>query len=374
MERKTRVLHILWSGRIGGMEQYVLTLSTSIDKSRFDFTICFLNKGSIIGNELIEKGVKVKIFNMKSGRSIFGFLKFCFFISENKFEVIHCHCRNFLLNILLTFFLRDTKKIYRENGAEISNDNHKREILLYRVFSGNYSLILSTSEYTKYLINRLGKVPLKKIVTLYSGIKLDKFKREFDFEKIIKIKKDLEINNAFKIITTVGRLSEEKGIDEFIDMAFEIVKNIQDITFLIVGDGPERESLIKKIDMMKMQTGAHIDLRLLGFRRDIDKILSITDIYIFTSKKDSFPISLLEVLAVGVPIVGYDILGANEIVSNNRNGFLIKDRNPKMLANICLSLLNDPTKRRFFRENNIGDVKKFDIRRHVKKLEKIYAE
>lgn len=371
--KKIKVLYILWSGRIGGAEQYVFTLANELDRDLFELTICFLNEELTIGDELIKRGFNVNVLHMKTGQSVVGFVRLILFLLRNKFDVIHCHCRNYLLNMLFAVFLKKSQKIYCENGGDIASSNPAKEVMFYRLFSKYYDSIQANSEHIKILINELGKVPSEKIFVLYNGIKLTKFRRALGHTEIKDFRREFGINNDF-VVVVVARLSAEKGIDDFIEIAFKIAKCMPKTTFLIVGDGPEREHLINKINSIKTESNVPADIRLLGFRRDVDMILSISDIYLFTSRHEAFGISLVEALALGIPIVGFDIPGANEVVRNGRNGFLIKKRDLNELAKLCVSLLCDSNQRNIFSQNNIEDARKFDITKHVKKMEEIYRD
>ena len=129
-----------------------------------------------------------------------------------------------------------------------------------------------------------------------------------------------------KRMISVGRLSKEKGYMDLLDMSKTIFKEHSDWSLDIIGDGVERESLesyIKDNNLSKNVT-------LHGFKdKDyINKLLSKSSIYLMSSYTESFGIVLIEAMNFGIPAIAFSSAeGAREIIRNNKNGYLIDDRN-----------------------------------------------
>lgn len=129
-----------------------------------------------------------------------------------------------------------------------------------------------------------------------------------------------------KNIISVGRLSPEKGMDELIYVFAEVVKTHSEWKLNIVGDGDERQHLQELI----VSLGLESSVILHGFKskEDISALMLDSSIYVMASHTESFGLVLIEAQSFGIPCVAYDSAqGAKEIITSEKNGVLIKNRN-----------------------------------------------
>ena len=143
-----------------------------------------------------------------------------------------------------------------------------------------------------------------------------------------------------KNIISVGRLSPEKGMDDLIRVFALVYKKHPDWKLHIAGDGEchsEIEELIK-------QLGLEQNVILHGFknREELNRMLSTSSVYVMASHTESFGLVLIEAQSFGLPCVAFDSArGACEILSNNKNGFLINNRSLSDMANAIDKLITD---------------------------------
>ncbi len=175
---------------------------------------------------------------------------------------------------------------------------------------------------------------------------------QFYKEKLKKYKcKTLYIPNVLKEIPksksslkkknliTVGRLSIEKGYLDLLKI-FNNIKEKCDWNLDIVGDGDERKNLEKFIRENNLEKRVTLH----GYKNsnDVNKLMQNASIYIMTSYTESFGIVLLEAMSNKLPCLAFSSAeGAREIISNNIDGFLIKNRNFKSMESHILKLIND---------------------------------
>jgi N-acetylglucosaminyldiphosphoundecaprenol N-acetyl-beta-D-mannosaminyltransferase len=143
-----------------------------------------------------------------------------------------------------------------------------------------------------------------------------------------------------KRIISVGRLAKEKGYSDLINVFASVHKKHPDWTLDIVGDGVLYESLSNEIKQLKLDK--YITLH--GFQRKdyINKLLKKSSIYVMTSHTESFGLSLVEAMSFGIPCVAFDSAeGANEIISNNKDGYLIPNRDKELMTDKINELIED---------------------------------
>ncbi len=163
-----------------------------------------------------------------------------------------------------------------------------------------------------------------------------------------------------KRIISVGRLSEEKGYLDLIDV-FSLVHQVYpDWKLDIIGDGNQKENIQKKIE----EYGLKDFIILHGFQNKeyINQLLQKSSVYVMCSYTESFGIVLLEAFSFGIPCVAFDSAkGATEIISNNWDGYLIKDRNKEIMAKKVCELISNPNRRIIMGANGIKKTNQYSM-------------
>lgn len=173
-----------------------------------------------------------------------------------------------------------------------------------------------------------------------------------------------------KNIVSVGRLSKEKGFIDLIDVFALVHMVCPDWKLNIVGDGEEKEKIISRIN----KYGLSDSVVMHGFldKENVGRILSRSSIYVMTSFTESFGIVLLEAFSYGVPSVAFDSAeGANEIITNNWDGYLIKDRNIEEMAKRVCRMIQNYGRRYVMGQNALDKANKYSLEEVKEKWIKI---
>ncbi len=155
-----------------------------------------------------------------------------------------------------------------------------------------------------------------------------------------------------KKIISIGRLSKEKGYSDLIDVFDMVHKLFPDWHLDIIGDGIERDSLVHKINHYQLQK----DITLHGYqgKEYINNLLEHSSIYVMSSFTESFGIVLLEAFSFGLPCVAFDSAeGANLLISNNWDGYLIKNRDKEQMAKRICELIQNQNRRIVMGDNGM---------------------
>jgi glycosyltransferase involved in cell wall biosynthesis len=136
-------------------------------------------------------------------------------------------------------------------------------------------------------------------------------------------------------VGTVARMVPVKGLDLFLDVAAAVKAEMPQVRFSILGDGPLREELIRRAGALTL------DVEFLAPRPDAFAYYRSLDVYLNTSHHEGLPLSVVEAMACGKPVVSTAVGGISEIVEAGAHGFLVNGRDPRRLAEHCLTLLGD---------------------------------
>lgn len=372
---KKRIIWLIDSLQPGGAEQLMPALLSHFDSKQFETRVCTLQikKGNPISNELRERNIPVdfiKINSLKNPGNIFRILNY---LNAHSPDLIHTQLEfsDILGNI--------AAKILRKPSVSTLHTldvvrNYKfaapRQKLKWFVLKTFCDRIIAVSEKTREHHIQNGKLPQEKLVTIYNGIQLSRF-RDRDPSALIEKKLALKIPPDRKIITTIAVLREPKGIQYMIEAMLLVLKKHPNTIYLIVGDGEYRASLQDLI--ADRQLDGHVVMA--GHRTDIPDILALSDIFVLPSLGDALPTVLIESLAAGTPVVATNVGGIPEIIEHNKNGILVPPANKERLAEASLFLIKDESLAKQLsneglqRANNL-----FDVRVQVKHLEDLYNE
>lgn len=185
------------------------------------------------------------------------------------------------------------------------------------------------------------------------------------------IRMDLNIENCTILIIFVGRLHPIKGISYLLDSIKIVIKELDNIQLLIVGDGEYREYL----EEYGKDIGIENNVKFIGSvpHCDVIKYMIASDIFILPSLSEGFPITILEAMSAGLPIIATNVGGIKEILKSERNGFLVEPKNSQQIAEKIIYILKQDLLYSI-KMNNIIDVKKYTLAETTKRIKRIYLE
>jgi glycosyltransferase involved in cell wall biosynthesis len=222
--------------------------------------------------------------------------------------------------------------IYKNSNYIVSVSRH-RAIEMIKLMKGKYT----------NLDEKINIIPM--------GIKYDFKYTEKDLNNI-RYRYNVKTKN---VILFVGRLVEVKGCIYLLKSFKEIIDIINDITLIIIGDGPLKNELIKytinnEINEKVIFTGIikHEEVNHFYKISDVVVIPSIIDSYGF---QEGLPVVALEAFNNSIPVIGTNTLGITEVVINNFNGIIVEQKNSDELKDAIINLLNNKVIRNTFKNN-----------------------
>ncbi len=191
-------------------------------------------------------------------------------------------------------------------------------------------ITISEDERREYLKRGIGDA--KKVVTIFNGINLQRFPGD---EK--KVRNELQIKRQVPLVGFVGRLEEVKGPHLFVEAVMSIGRTLPQTHFIMAGDGPMKEELIKKTQGLP-------HFHFVGHRKDIPDVIAALDLLIIPSLNDGFNLAAVEAMASAKPVIATSVGGLPEVVGEG--GILVKPEDTKALAQETIRLINAPDLRK----------------------------
>ncbi len=172
-------------------------------------------------------------------------------------------------------------------------------------------------------------------------------------------------------VGTLARLHPVKGLDVLVDALALLRPEAPDLEATIVGEGPERAALERRI----AERGLAGRVRLAGHRDDVAAALAALDVFVLPSRSEAFPNAAIEAMASALPVIASEVGGVPELIEDGRSGLLVPPGRPDALARAILELTRRPERARAMGRRGRADVlARFSFDRMVAGFEALYLE
>ncbi len=364
------VLHIVDSSGVYGAERVILTLLDELRDSESPGILgCIREKETQeveIALRAREKGILTHYFTMRRGLNPTGIFPIMTFMKREEVAIVHSHGykSNVLFGILpfRSFPVLSTVHGWLKFGTD-------RKEKLYEFLDSKalkrLDLAVAVSGQVKEDLVRKG-LDQKKIVIIHNGIRTGDGEEKRDpFE----IRKRYAVQEDDFIIGTVGRLSHEKGHAYLIEAMAELAKDIGRMKLLIAGDGPLKNDLEHLVE--KLGLCGHV--KLIGYEEKIGEFLSSIDVFVLPSLTEGLPVSLLEAMAAGKPVIASRVGGTQEVIEDGENGISIPPMDCRAISEAVKFLYAQPESRnRLSKEGQTVVARKFSSRSMAREYERVY--
>ncbi|MGB4504743.1 MAG: glycosyltransferase family 4 protein [Syntrophaceticus sp.] len=331
------VLHVVRPAQ-GGMKKHLVTLFEGLEKEGFALYLAAPASSdlTVVLRPFTRKTFMIQFDEnnnpLQNWRAICSLAQI---IRNEKIDLVHTHgVRAGMIGQTAALLARCRKvlaTIHNMHNTTLPFANVLR-ILQSSLMRLAVSHTITVSETLKYELERHMWIPQEKTTVIYNGIDSDLFLSSAGISRAA-----VGIPEDVPVIGTVARLEPAKGIKYLLEAAYLIDKEYGPVYFLIVGDGPDRESLQQQARML----GIEEKVIFYGFSSDIPSLLPVFDIAAIPSLREGMSIFCLEALAAGLPVVASAVGGLTEIISPEKTGFLVPPGDPQALAETLLLLLHN---------------------------------
>jgi glycosyltransferase involved in cell wall biosynthesis len=191
-------------------------------------------------------------------------------------------------------------------------------------------------------VGRLSRDPGRVFRIPGMGVDLTRFSTETSPQLREKLARELAIDSDRKLVLCVARLIPEKGVVEMVEAARRICADRKDVVFLLAGTGP----LMEKLRALVRSYGLERQFRVLGWRNDVNDLMKCADILTLPSYyMEGLPVSILEAMACGKPVVATHHKGCEDAVVDGQTGYLVPVKAIEPLSEKLVALLDDATLR-----------------------------
>lgn len=326
----------------GGTENVVLQLCEILKPLANKVIVC--SCGGVSESKLKEMGIKhytIPDITEKSPKTMMTIAKQLKQIVKNEYiTVIHSHHRMaaFYTEVLFGegIFKSGRNVIKIANAHNTFTDKGKLTRFAYR----NMHMIAVGEKVKENLVDYYG-LSEHKVTVIHNAIK--------SFEGTITPIEELDKARkaGYTLVGNIGRLSEQKGMTYFIQAAAKVLRTCPKTKFYVVGSGELEVELKEEVEKWLLPKS----LFFLGYRFDVQNVMSQLDFVVLSSLWEGFPLTPIEAFSVGKAVVATAVDGTPEIVEDKKNGLLVKSKDVDCLARAMIEMIENEDKRILFGKN-----------------------
>lgn len=361
-----KVMHIVATGKLSGAEKVVSDICTNLNKEKFKaVTVC---AGDELKEYYLHKGIESYVIDISrlDPRQIRKLSKL---IRSEKIDIVHGHDIKASIAGYLAAKGTNAKVISHMHASYNWMSKPSPLKFIDRHFRKKYNLSIACSEMAKdYYIEHNSSADANKIITLNNAFNFNELSK-VDIKNDKEVKKNLSISEEKFIFGFLGRLLEIKGVDLLLDSFYEVSRENDNVMLLVVGDGPERSNLEKRVKDYNLEDKVIFT----GYKANVYDYMNIFDCFILPSVTEGLPIAVLEAMALKKAVISTPVAGLKDLIKEGYNGILLKERNAKNLYKAMEHVYNNSEFRISIGMNAFDYLhENYNISNYIGKLEDIY--
>lgn len=332
-----KILHLIYSLEVGGAEVDLVAKSRQLAQAHgCDVTIaCLLARGEL-AVQAEAAGIRVLGPLMRGRCDILIVPRLVWLMRRERYDVVHTHM--FASNLLgrLAATLAGVPGIFATVQL-IADREAWWQILIDRLLQYKTATMIASSQAVRHSFIRRGIHPAK-IKVIYNCVDLSRFETVDQAAARQTMRRAFGWNKDCFVVGAVARLEQVKGLAILIQAAEAVVAALPQARFLVVGDGPQRETLLAQVRRLGLE-GRVI---LAGRRGDVPQVLPALDLFVLPSLSEALGIAAIEALASGLPVVASRVGGLPEVIVHGETGWLTPPGDAARLAEAILHVAAHP--------------------------------
>lgn len=362
---KIKILHLVLSLNVGGAEKVVTSLVEK-DREKFDQSVCCLDTVGVLGKQIANKGVRVITVPRRPGKDWRLIFKLVNLFRKERFDIIHTHGESpWFYGALACFFtaINRPKCIVTVHGYGGGDRTMLTDYRLWRYLAIITNKIVLVAEYLEKELLSNG-FSQSKLITIMNGVNFCK--------NITEIKYDNNLNNNQSnefIVGIVARLSKIKNHTILIEAMSVLKEKGLNIKLIIVGSGPEMLNIKGKVASLELDE----DVTFEGEKIDPSPFYEKFNVFVLPSLSEGIPMTILEAMSLGVPVIASDVGGNAEIIKHGTNGLLFASGDVDGLVKCLMRIVDSPDEKDSMRKNALAFVREnFSYEKMFKRYSELY--
>ena len=342
--RKPTICQLLFSLDVGGAEVLAAALARRLAHA-YTFSFVCLGELGTLGEQLRGEGFAVHSLEKRPGVDCRCVLRLARLLRREQIDLLHAHqYPGFFYGIAARLLCRRPPLLFTEHGRHHPDHPRRKRMILNRMLLERRDVVVAVGAAVRQALVDNEGFPAKRVRIIYNGVPL----RVVPEPGLVRleVRRELGLASTDLVLLFVARLDSVKDHATAIRAFRQVLQRRDDVRLVIVGDGPERPA----IEALVRDHGLAGRVHLLGLRRDVPRLLAAGDGLLLTSVSEGIPLSVIEAMGAGLPVVATSVGGLPEVVSDGVTGLLAPAGDDVRLADRILTLCADPARARHMGE------------------------
>lgn len=330
------ICQLLHSLHVGGAEVLAARLARQLQGS-FRFLFVCLDTLGTLGEELRGEGFPVEVLGRRPGLDGRCAWRLSRLLRRERVGLVHAHQYTpFFYALAARLFHRRPALLFTEHGRHFPDFPRKKRMLVNRLLIEKRDAVVGVGEAVRQALIHNEGIPEHRVGVIYNGIDLSRFARTSPDRNAVR--RELGVKPTDLVLLQVARLDYLKDHATAIRTVQRVAQQRPDVHLLLAGEGPEHSA----IEAMVKQQNLGDQVRLLGLRSDVTRLLAAADLFLLTSISEGIPLTVIEAMAAGLPVVSTNVGGVGEVMVDPETGLLAPAGDDAALAAHILRLSADP--------------------------------
>lgn len=322
-----RVLHVIDSFDLGGAQTALLNLLRATDRDHYQPEVACMHGRGVFWSEFAALGIPVHSLSPRKWLPLYLW-RLARLLRAQRFSIVHCHLfgANWIAKPLAAL-LGVPVRINHDQCNDALRHESRAALALDRFTNRWSSHICAVSASTRDFLLARERLPADRVSLVYNGVDLSRFTPPAEPPRAVPF-----------VVLGVGRLSPQKNFALFLEAAQLIARDFPETRFQIAGTGPEEKTL----QTQSRSLGLGDCVTFLGHVSDTRALYARAHALLMTSRFEGTPLTLLEAMAMRVPIVAPNLDGIGEILTHERDALLVDRSTGAEFAAAVTRLIREP--------------------------------
>ncbi len=328
---RIRVLHVVDSLKLGGVQTTIEALLRSVDHSQFDLSLAALHGPGVFSERIEAIGITPIHLSRHRLNPLIPF-RLRHLLRANQYDIVHAHgmpscfvCERFRQFLGIQRLVAHIHHVYRgQHGQTLQN------MLEHTVYRRTDLLLGCSQEALDSVSTALPKQ------VLHNGIDTIRFSPAIEASKA-SVRQEWGLSDGDFVVGTTGRITHKKDPFILCRMLDVLGAEFPELRLLIVGSGPEEQALRD----YAQELGVRDRIVFTGYQPEVEQLLAAMDVYVIASHQEGLALSLIEAMACGLPCVVSDYPGSKEIVAPEHDALQFVCREVDALCGHIRRLITD---------------------------------
>lgn len=344
--RTKTICQLLHGMRVGGAEVLAARLARQL-RERYRFVFVCLDELGSLGEQLAEEGFPVHVLGRRPGIDWRCMLRLAGILRNEHVDIIHAHQYTpFFYGMTARLGYRHPSIVFTEHGRHFPDYRRWKRVMANRLLLEKRDRVVGVGEVVRQALIANEGLAADRVRVIYNGIDLNPYATSnADREQV---RKEIGVEQDELVVVLVARFDYLKDHATAVRTIDEVAATYPRCRLVFVGEGPEMQKTRELVGQLQLENRVVF----LGLRHDVPRLWRAADICLLSSVSEGIPLTLIEAMAAGVPVVSTDVGGVSEVVIPGTTGLLAPQGDFHGLANAILRLACDTNQRQ--RMGNAG--------------------